>query len=96
MIQSRRELRLQRKTSLPILEDEIVLHPEVLRAVAKKMRERRPLPSVLMKPKDYILATVYHEFVDSLDAVADDTDDKVVKFIQQRDINGEDGSNAIQ
>jgi hypothetical protein len=97
MTQSRRELRLQRETSSPLSDDEIILHPEVLRAVAKKMRERRPAPYPLMKPKDYILATIYHEFVDGLDAVADDTEAKVVKFVpQQEDTDGSEGSNRIQ
>ena len=96
MTQSRRELRLQRESSSPKTEEEITLHPEVLRAVAKKMRERRPAPYPLMKPRDYILATIYHEFVDGLEAVADDTDEKVVKFLpQQKDTDGTEGSDRI-
>ena len=95
MTQSRRELRLQRETSSPLQENEIVLHPEVLRAVAKKMRERRAFPDPMMKAKDYILATVYHDFVDALDAVADDTEEKAVKFIRQRDTDGTEGSDRI-
>lgn len=95
MTQSRRELRLQREDRLPTSEDEITLHPEVLRAVATKMRERRPRAHDRMTPKNYLLATVYHDFVDSIFEVADDTDDKVIKFNQQRDTDGTEGSDRI-
>lgn len=96
MTQSRRELRLQRESDSPIADDEIVLHPEVLRAVAKKMRERWPKPHGLMKPKDYILATIYHEFVESIEEVANDgTETKVVKFIQQQEDTDGEGSQGL-
>ena len=96
MIQSRRELRLLRESSSPKTEEEITLHPEVLRAVAKKMRTRLPYPENRMPINRYILSDVYHKFVDALEAVADDTEHKVVKFLpQQEDTDGTEGSNRI-
>lgn len=96
MIQSRRELRLQRESKSPSSDSDIVLHPEVLRAVATKMRTRVPYPSERQLVKNHLLSTVYHEFVDALISVADDTEDKAVKFIPQQEVtNGPEGSNRI-
>jgi len=95
MTQSRRELRLQRGSESPIDANEIVLHPEVLRAVAKKMRERNPKPEPTMLAKNYILYSTIDEFIRGLEGVADDTDG-VIKFQQQRDTNGTEEGNPLQ
>lgn len=86
---TRRELRLLRESGDPSTEDEFYLHPEVLRAVAMKMRERNAPPNEKMKGKYYILASCLYEFIESLEAVADDTDEHSFRYVPQKDINGE-------
>lgn len=92
MTLSRRELRQQRE--IQALPNDIRLDPEVLRAVAKKMRERNSEPNVNMPSKVYILKTVLFEFINSLEAVADDGE-PAVRFLQQKDTDGPEGSNRL-
>ena len=93
MTQSRRELRQQRQSS-QTPPDDIRLDPEVLRAVAKKMRERNSEPNVNMPSKVYILKTVLFEFIKSLEEVADESE-PAVRFLQQKDTDGQEGSNGL-
>lgn len=89
---SRRERRLQRERQSPPTDIELDLPPEVFRAVATKMRTRMPVANERMPINRYILSKVFHEFVDALESVATDTEERVVKFSnQQRDTNGKEG-----
>lgn len=89
MTLSRKDLRKQRQAESAPDEGDIRLDPEVLRAVAKKMREQHQRADVQMPSKIYILHKIRDDFIDALEGVADDTDDSVIRYIQQKDIHGE-------
>jgi len=86
---TRRELRLQREPEFPPKEDEIHLNPDVLRAVAMKMRERNAPPDIHMKVHEYTLSKIIYEIIESFEAVANDTQERAFKYVTpQKDIHG--------